>query len=284
MASSWILTRTTKHRERRYRVEYRLGGRGTPTKYGGSFKTKREADERRRWIDGELAARRVPDLRSLAVATKAPTLEQAAQRWFESRVGTKIAFNSFISPDIYVINVDGSGLTRLTDDPANEARPDWSPDGRKIAFNSNRDAAPGNPADIYVMNADGSGEPVRLTAAPGADIGPDWSPNGQRITFESNRDGDREIYVMNADGTDQVQLTSNDVIDAFPSWSPDGREIVFHRQLYQFPPPLDPPNGSELFAVQADGSGERQLTFHARDSFSAFASWAPGHASESEAR
>jgi TolB protein len=196
--------------------------------------------------------------------------------------GKKIAFNSFLNPDIYVINVDGSGLTRLTDDPARDTRPDWSPDGTKIAFTSTRDAAPGNPTDIYVMNADGSGEPVRRTSAAGTDDGADWSPNGQQIAFESSRDGNREIYDMNADGTGQARLTFNDVVDASPCWSPNGKEIAFNRQLFELPPPLDLPNGSELFAVYADGSGDRQLTFHAPDSFSAFASWAPGTASEDD--
>jgi hypothetical protein len=80
MASAWIITRTTKAGERRYRVEYRLGGRESATRYGGSFKTKREADERRRWITGELAGRRVPDLSLFAPESRAPTLAEAAQR------------------------------------------------------------------------------------------------------------------------------------------------------------------------------------------------------------
>jgi integrase len=86
MASVWITNRTTRSGEKRYRVEYRLGGREAPTRYGGSFRTKREADGRKRWISGELAARRVPDLRSLEADRRAPTLAQAAERWYASRV------------------------------------------------------------------------------------------------------------------------------------------------------------------------------------------------------
>lgn len=85
MPSSWIVTRPTKDGQKRYRVEYRLGGRESATGYGGSFKTKREADERRRWIGGELAGRRLPELRSLKVE-RAPTLAQAADNWRASRV------------------------------------------------------------------------------------------------------------------------------------------------------------------------------------------------------
>jgi integrase len=86
MPSSWITTRTTKAGAKRYRVEYRLGGRESATRYGGSFKTKREADERRRWITGELAARRVPYLRSRDQERRAPTLVEAAKGWRDSRV------------------------------------------------------------------------------------------------------------------------------------------------------------------------------------------------------
>jgi hypothetical protein len=86
MASAWLTTRTTGSGAKRYRVEWRAGGREAPTRYGGSFKTKREADERKRWISGELAARRVPDLTSLETESKSPTLTEAAERWFASRV------------------------------------------------------------------------------------------------------------------------------------------------------------------------------------------------------
>ena len=91
MASSWITTRTTKAGQKRYRVEYRLGGREAPTRYGGSFKTKREALERRAWISGELAGRRVPDLRSLALERRAPTLAEAYETWQASRVDVSAA-------------------------------------------------------------------------------------------------------------------------------------------------------------------------------------------------
>jgi integrase len=85
--SAWIRARPTRAGDSRYRVEFRMGGRATPVRYGGSFKRKADADERKRWIIGELAARRTPDLQSLEErASTAPTIDEAAEAWRRSRV------------------------------------------------------------------------------------------------------------------------------------------------------------------------------------------------------
>jgi integrase len=90
LPSAWICTRNTKSGEPRYRVEYRLGGRATPIRYGGSFKRKADADTRKRWILGELAGMRVPDLAALEQAVEiSPSLRESAQRWQESRVDVR---------------------------------------------------------------------------------------------------------------------------------------------------------------------------------------------------
>jgi integrase len=86
MASTWIVVRTTKSGERRFRVEYRQGGREAPILYGGSFKTKRHALERKNWIVGELANGRVPDLTWKEPPPPAPTFETAAKEWQAARV------------------------------------------------------------------------------------------------------------------------------------------------------------------------------------------------------
>jgi integrase len=87
VASSWIIARPTKDGGKRYRVLYRLGGRESKARYAGSFKTKTEAVERRRWVDGELAALRLPDVTALErEPARAPTLREAADRWRASRV------------------------------------------------------------------------------------------------------------------------------------------------------------------------------------------------------
>ena len=178
--------------------------------------------------------------------------------------GLQIAFSSFAAPrEIFVINVDGTGLANLTSHPARDADPDWSPSGREIAFNSNRD---GN-QEIYVMNADGS-EPRRLTFVAATDQRPAWSPNGRSIAFSSNRDGNLEIYVMNADGSEPTRLTFDAAPDDRPCWSPDGKRIVFDHRVET--------NHFEVFVMNADGSGQTRLTTSGPDAFSGFADWDRG--------
>src|SRR5262245_50035020 len=101
MPSVWIRTRPTAGGDKRYRVEYRLNGRATRIRYGGSFKTKREAQIRKAYIGGELAARRVPELRQLVEQAPARTLAEAAARWQASRIdaaeNTKIQHRSAVN-------------------------------------------------------------------------------------------------------------------------------------------------------------------------------------------
>lgn len=167
--------------------------------------------------------------------------------------GTQVVFLSVRdrSFQFYVVNVDGTQLTILDSGlPSREVAPDemvywiptgldqnylntsdgpaysmndaglalgelpaWSPDGTRIAFQSDRDGD----MEIYVMSADRS-EIVQLTDNEATDLYPTWSPDGTRIAFASNRDGNLEIYAMNDDGTEQTRMTDNSASDYLPSW------------------------------------------------------------------
>jgi Tol biopolymer transport system component len=121
-------------------------------------------------------------------------------------------------------NNDGNGdnPANLTNNPALDIHPAWSPDGSKIAFVTDRD---GN-FEIYVMDANGT-NPVNLTSNAADDTAPAWSPDGNRISFTSFRNQNVDIYVMNADGSGQKRLTRKGALDAGPAWSPDGKKIAF---------------------------------------------------------
>lgn len=206
---------------------------------------------------------------------------------------TRLAFYSERdgNAEIYVMNADGTGVTRLTDSGADEGYPAWSPDGRTISFDSDRD---GN-FDVFAMNADGSN--VRpVTRHPARDVSATWSPDGTAIVFMSDReDGGfdayraapvasaaaarltrtrstgfpvfspdgatlafhvgRDVHTMPAAGGDLRRLTTDPADGMYPTWSPDGARVAF----------MSGRNGkTELFTMRADGSEQTLLVSMAR--------------------
>jgi len=156
--------------------------------------------------DGPIAPEVLPGL-SVIYASYAPDGTRAALQ-----VG-----NGRGNEEIYVVNADRSGLTRLTNNPADDSNMVWSPDSARIAWNRSSDGT----TEIYVMNADGSGQ-NRLSSGPDGDTLRDggWSPDSSRIAFVSNRDGNGEIYVVDTDGSGLTNLTNDPGQDGGPVWSP----------------------------------------------------------------
>lgn len=185
----------------------------------------------------------------------------------------------------YVMNADGSGLRRISNGQGKTTCGYFYDGDQRVFFASTQAAdsacpAPLDPSkgyvwgidpyDIYTAKADGS-DPQRLTNYGTYTAEAVLSPDGKRIVFTSLKDGDLDIYTMNVDGSDVRQLTDTPGYDGGPWWSPDGKQIVYRAHH-----PTDPaelasyrellgqkmirPNRMELFVMNADGSGQRQVT------------------------
>jgi Tol biopolymer transport system component len=149
--------------------------------------------------------------------------------------GQQIAFASNRSgnTDIWIMDADDSNVVQVTNHPSSDAAPDWSPSGQRILFQSNRC----DPRlDVFVIDAQGVDDwqdtdcieprPInvkRLTTSPGRDLDPNWSPDGLRVVFDSDRNYTteqiRQIFIMNADGSDQIAITFPPHEDGHASWS-----------------------------------------------------------------
>jgi Tol biopolymer transport system component len=188
----------------------------------------------------------------------------------------KIAFDSDRhggDSDIWTMDPDGRHLVNLTaTSKADESAPNWRADGRRIAFMSNRVTAtnPEGDSEIFVMKADGS-HVRQITFNALNDEDPAWSPDGRRIVFTRDFDPiegqrDRDLLTMNADGTDQRNLTSSPgVQDQEPNWSADGRRIAF----------ISDRDGAdfEVYTMRPNGSSVRQLTSNDAEEFKP--NWSP---------
>lgn len=188
--------------------------------------------------------------------------------------------------DIYVMNVDGTGRVNLTGRAARDTDPSWSPGGEWIAFLSRTQGR----TDIHRVRADGSGL-SSLTVFPAQQYSrPVWSPDGSKIAFTSNREAhpppqleptpppfhdgpapefpgaapQPELYVMDADGSNQTRLTFNVTFDGNPTWSPDGQRLAFQSREG---------GDHEVYVINVDGSGLVQLTDN--DYPDIFPAWSP---------
>ena len=148
--------------------------------------------------------------------------------------------------EIYTMDSEGANLVNLTNNSSDDFDPAWSPDGKQIAFVSNRPTANGDGQFIYVMNADGS-DVRQLTTETDSKF-PDWSHDGKAITYTAYGD----IYVIQADGsTPSVNLTFSPIEDWKSTWSNDGIQIAFLS---------GEDNNWNILVMNADGSGIQQLT------------------------
>jgi len=165
-----------------------------------------------------------------------------------SPLSTRIAFASdrdSAGTDIYLMDVDGGNVKRLTTDSSNDAQPTWSPTGDRIVFVSDRIGGGGT--DIFVMDTLGNNV-VNLTNNAALDLAPAWSPDGSKIAFHSNRDpAGFAIWVMDANGANPIKVSPTDPPCELPSWKPDGLQIAYDCD-------------GDIYVASPDGSNRQRIT------------------------
>jgi Tol biopolymer transport system component len=157
---------------------------------------------------------------------------------------------------VWTMKQNGTDKRQVTHMSGAAIFPDFSPDGSRIVFTAKPAGSPTR--DIYVVGSDGNGL-TRLTSGEGDNTYPAFSPDGSKIVFNSNRTGTSQVYVMNADGSGQTQLT----FDARPKdqvsdWSPDGSEIAYLADTHGISDVT--PSWGDIWVMNADGSGQHPIT------------------------
>ncbi len=179
--------------------------------------------------------------------TEKPTSTPEPTPTPEPAIPCTIAFDSDRdgNREVYSMAPDGSGQMNLTNNGGDDFDPVWSPDGRQIAFVSNRETDQEGGQFIYVMAADGS-DIHRLSQQNESQM-PDWSPDGSRIAFTHQGD----IYVVNVDGSGEKNLTNSPEKDEQPVFSPDGQRIAWIK---------GEGNDTSIYTMNVDGSDSQQVT------------------------
>jgi len=194
--------------------------------------------------------------------------------------GKRILYSSYLTEDnseLFLINPDGSGKKRVTNSPKQDGHAKFAPDGKSIVFNSRRDEQDGY--ELYEMNLATSAI-TRLTEFDGWDTYPDISPDGSKIVWRrilasggSSRSGrNSEVFVMNRDGTNPVNISNHEDFDGYPAWSPDGSKIVFASNRGKTG---DDRGNFHIYIMNPDGSNVQKLLNNGKSIEDARPRWSP---------
>ncbi len=183
----------------------------------------------------------------------AHTLANDLTRQFTGKPGpylTKIAFVSDRDEprvkEIYTMDFDGENQRRLTFSHTLSLAPDWSPDGKKIVYQSYERDTPG----VFLIGRDGTGK-FRVPLSTQLNASPSFSPDGKTIAFCGSVKGNPEIFTVQSDGTGLKRLTENLAIDSTPRWSPNGRELAFTSNRQGSP---------QLYMMDLEGANVRRVS------------------------
>jgi len=188
--------------------------------------------------------------------------------------GSRIAFDGAADDGhahIFAMNADGSGLTQITSGDGDEIDATWSPDGTRLAVETQR--SPSGPTGIAIVDV-ATGELHMITENPigGDDAFPAWSPDGTRIAFARSRGSQQfpsAVFIVDVDGRGLQRVTPRRLNAYRPAWSPDGTQIIFNTN--------DTPEriqDAEIYIVASDGSGLRRLT-HEENASAFRPTWSP---------
>ena len=168
---------------------------------------------------------------------------------------------SQIDSDLFVANISGQGRRNITNHPAIDTSPTWSPSGQQIAFISDRSRTP----QLWMMEADGSNL-RRLVEEGGHCDNPSWSPDGRYIVYswQAPRQWKHDIYIVEVASGRIFQLTSRLGSNESPAWSPDGRHIAFQS---------DRSGTKQIFIMNADGKNLKQVTAYGINGSPAWSSY-----------
>ena len=211
-----------------------------------------------RWGNWELASM-LPDGSDIQRITTTDRDEVRSDAHVDSDGSVHLVFEAGIFPideHIFTMTVGDPGSYRqLTDQPGRQVIPRWSPDGRRIVYESTET---GN-YEVYVMNANGT-DRHQITNNPARDEYASWSPDGTTIAFGSDRDGHRNreaaVYLMNADGSNVRRVTWLESMDAVPSFSPDGTRLTWVDMVCD----SGGCGPSHVYIGNLDGTGVQRLT------------------------